>query len=480
MNYDLLVKVVAELNENLAGARINKIYQPDEHLVVMKLWNGVATFPLLLSAAPTACRIHLTDREFLNPALPPRFCQLLRARISKILSFEIANNDRVVRMECSGKQGDCVLYVELIGSTSNMVLCRKDDVVIDCLKRTTKDGSGRDCQAGAVYRLPEKNKEFEIDRNLCPPAGEQPFPWNRHAEALALEKSTTGSRQELKEQLKASVRKQLKKLTKRIENIESDLKRQSDFERNKHFGELLLANLHQVKKGMESVRLDDYYRDPPESVVIPLDPLVSPQENAQKYFQRFKKYKNGADHSRRRLEETQSEFDWLVQLEYQLDDEVERADVEEIAQELRGAGLVREKNRLHGRRTQRLSGPREATSPTGFKVLWGRNNSLNDQLSTRLLKKGDLWFHAFQVPGAHVVLKTEGRPEQVGDDDILFAASIAAGYSKLKNDTRVEVMIAEPDAVKKPKNARPGQVVVTKFRTISVEPTRIENQKKKN
>jgi predicted ribosome quality control (RQC) complex YloA/Tae2 family protein len=225
---------------------------------------------------------------------------------------------------------------------------------------------------------------------------------------------------------------------------------------------------------MTEVVLQNYYLQPPESQSISLDPLLSPQQNAEKYFWRFKKGKRGQEHSQRRLDETQSELEWLQQLDYQLKDAVKNSDIEEIAAELREAGLLKDKNRLHSKRTLQPSKPHEAVSPSGFRVLWGRNNRQNDEISTRVLKKGDFWFHVQGAPGAHVVLKVDQSQLELTDEDLSYAASLAAGYSKSREDHKVKVMITEAGSVHKPKGAKPGLVNVLQYKTLIVKPLRLD------
>lgn len=475
MHYELIVKVVNELSTLMAGARVTKIYQPAESLIVIKFWNGRATCRLLLCADQKNYRLHITEQEYLNPSTPPRFCQLLRSRLAKIVSVDILNEDRVVRISGSGKHGCCSLIIELTGKASNMILVDADGIIIDCLKRSKSDGDNRACLAGVLYALPDKGKLNEglvkKSFNSEPESGS----WNQCVDKIYINGIADNSNKDLKQQLKQTVDRQIKKLKKRAANISSELDKQKNADQLKQFGELILANVHQIKRGEESVGLVDYYAEPPETVDVKLDRLLSPQQNAEKYFHRYKKLKKGLIHSQRRFDETTSELEWIRQLEYQLDDSVKKSDIEEIAQELREAGLLKEKNRLHQRRTQHESKPFEAISPSGFKVFWGRNNRQNDTLSTRILKSGDLWFHAYQCPGTHVVLKSNGGRRLYSDEDKNFAAAIAAGYSKRKNDSRVEVILAEAEAVKKPKNSRPGLVTVQKYRTLLVEPLRIEN-----
>ncbi len=237
-------------------------------------------------------------------------------------------------------------------------------------------------------------------------------------------------------------------------------------------GDLLLSNLHQLKRGMKEVVLLNYYSDPPENISIALDPVLDGLENAQRYFKTYKKYRRGVDHHLRRMEESEEELIWLEELGYQLNDSVNKSDIEDIAEELRRVGLLKDADGFNSRRTTVASGPREAASPSGLKVIWGRNNRQNDEITTRIAKDGDIWFHAHKIPGSHVVLKASGGQPQEGD--ILFAAGIAAGYSKAKTDTRVEVIEANVKHVEKKKGSHPGQVFVRDYKVSLVAPLRVD------
>jgi predicted ribosome quality control (RQC) complex YloA/Tae2 family protein len=117
---------------------------------------------------------------------------------------------------------------------------------------------------------------------------------------------------------------------------------------------------------------------------------------------------------------------------------------------------------------------RQAVSPGGYRCFWGTGNRVNDYLTTRLCRPEDLWFHAQDLPGCHLVWKNEGRGD-VPEEDQLFAASLAAGYSRGKNDGKVAVMVTEGKWVQKPKKARPGLVTVRRFRTLLVAPRRMDD-----
>ena len=473
MKLDLIKHVVDELSEKLAGARVSKIHQPAPEILLIKLWNGKETLRLLLSAEVQKSRLHLTDRTWPNPHIPPRFCQLLRARITRIDSISVVNDDRIVQFECHGKQGSCRLLVELTGNRSNLILVDEHNVVIDVLKRITGEEGQRSLLAGENYLFPQK---LNFDGKPAPQLtikDDLELSWNKTVEKLYSSVEHTENKNDFYQQLQQTISRQIKKLLKRLPGIEKDLQKQQDFENERLAGELLLANLHSVKLGMDKIELQNYHLQPPETVIIRLDPHLTPQQNAEKYFNRYKKSRRGEQHGQRRLRETQTELEWLGQLDYQLKDSVKNSDTEEIAQELRQVGLLKDKNRLHIKRTLQPSKPHEATSPSGFRILWGRNNRQNDEISTKSLKNGDFWFHAQQIPGTHVVLKIPPGVLPV-EEDLLYAAAIAAGYSKARNDVKVEVMLAEAKSVHKPKGSRAGLVNVLQYKTLLVKPLRLD------
>ncbi len=471
MDYSLIKKIVPELNTALAGAKVAKIYQPSPDILIFKLWNGRETLRLLVSAEGEKSRLHLTEQSWPNPHIPPRFCQLLRARISRINTLQVVNDDRIVQFDCNGKGGPCRLLVELTGHRSNMVLVAGDGVIIDVLKRINGGTGRRSLLAGEKYRFPEKRGQSDEKRIERDGEGGNGTPLSRSVEKLYSEEGRARNKLDFRQQLLATIKKNITKLRKRTTRIEDDIKRQGESDHYRHYGELLLASLHTVRRDDRVVTLSDYSTDPPVDVEIDLDPRLTPHENAEKYFKKYKKGKRGLEHSKRRLAEAQAELTWLEQLDYQLHDTVKNSDIEEIAEELRRAGLFRDQNNLHKKRTQQPSQPHEALSPSGFKVIWGRNNRQNDDISTRLLKAGDLWFHALGLPGAHVVLKIPAG-QQPRQADIHYAAALAAGYSKAKNDLKVDVMQAAAKAVKKPRGGHPGLVSVLEYTTLLVEPRR--------
>ncbi|MBW6510313.1 MAG: NFACT family protein [Desulfuromonadales bacterium] len=472
MKYALLKEIITELQTQIAGARISKIHQPEAEVLVLRLWNGTANLRLLVSVKSGQQRIHLSQREWLNPHQPPRFCQLLRSRLSRIDRVQLVNDDRVVRIDCHGPKGLCFLMVEMIGTIGNMILVNQHDIIIDVLKRDSGEGSGRQLVAGKTYRYPDKPEAPIGQSQPALPLPEGYLCWSDYLDQHGNNPAAGVTPQGIQQRLRQAIVRQQKKLTKRYHKISTELERQQHSQEDRIKGDLLLANLHLVKKGMEQFTVANMFSATLEVIDIDLDGRLSPQQNAQNYFKKYKKAARGVEHSQRRLAETRLEQEWLAELLYQLDDQAEPADLEAIYAELDEAGLLKGGGGQHKKRTRQSSAPQELVSPSGIKVLRGRNNRHNDLLSGRQLKSGDLWFHACNCPGAHVVLKASPATVPVTDEDMLYAAAIAAGYSKAQHDARVEVMMATAENVSRPKGARPGLVTVKKYQTLIVAPLR--------
>jgi len=474
MKYNLLKEIITELQTRIAGARISKIYQPEAEMLVLRLWNGSDTLRLLITVKSGQQRIYLTRREWLNPHQPPRFCQLLRSRLNRIDRLQMVNDDRVVRFDCQGPKGPCFLIVEMIGTIGNMILLDQHNIIIDVLKRDRGEDSGRQLLAGKSYSYPNKpdtSTALEQPPLLLP---EGFACWSDYLDQQGNTPTAATAPQGVQQRLRQALVRQQKKLNKRFHKISTELDRQQSAQEERIKGDLLLANLPLVKKGMEQLTVANIFSDSQEMMDITLDTRLSPQQNAQNYFKKYKKAARGVDHSQRRLAETRVELQWLAELLYQLDDHPDPADLESIYAELDEAGLLKGTDEHHKKRTRQSSTPQELVSPSGIKVLRGRNNQHNDLLSGRQLKTGDLWFHANGCPGAHVVLKASTVAVPVTAEDITYAATIAAGHSKARNDAKVEVMMATPENVSRPKGARPGLVIVKKYKTLVVAPFRPE------
>jgi predicted ribosome quality control (RQC) complex YloA/Tae2 family protein len=235
------------------------------------------------------------------------------------------------------------------------------------------------------------------------------------------------------------------------------------------YGELLKANLYAITRGQSVAEVPNYYSENMETVRIPLDVSLSPSDNANKYFKEYKKTYT-AEQTLKKLTETDK--DELVYFDSVLDS-IERsttlADITQIREELAEAGYIKQttqQNRKKG--NQNANQFKEYTSKEGYKILVGKNNKQNDYLTTVLANKNDLWFHVKNIAGSHVLVLCGGN--DVSDETILKAATLAALNSKAANSSNVAVDYTPVKFVKKPNGAKAGMVIYTTNKTVYVTP----------
>ena len=346
----------------------------------------------------------------------------------------------------------------------------KVDDIIEKIQLVFESGSFRalrvewDNQVGYLPVIFEPHKFTRIDE----------YPTLSALEESRAENASKESTRFLKAHFVKVIKKYRKRLNARLSQIETDSEQNSDPDRYRNIGNLLLTNLNKFNRGDRTVEVIDYCQSPPITVTIELKKEVTPQENAEHYFKRYRKAKRAVDHLIRRTKETKLEMEWLDEVEHSLHEASNSDDLYQVQAELQTAGLLKQTKGKLGKR--KLPRPKDqilrATTPSGWKICWGKNSETNDYVSRYIMAPEDLWFHAKGVPGAHLVLKSGGNTDRVSSEDIEFAASIAAGYSKSKTAGKAEVMIAHGKDIKRIKGARPGLVKVDSYRTVLVEPIR--------
>jgi len=242
-------------------------------------------------------------------------------------------------------------------------------------------------------------------------------------------------------------------------------------------GEIILANLYRIKKGDTVLEAVDYYEPGQPSIAIELDPKLSPSENAQLYFKKYVKAKRSAHAAAQQLKETLALIDYLEEISLQLllADDPETA--AEIETELIKEGMIEETSSTKrktarsdmGRRSKQYD---QYLASDGTLLLLGRSNRQNDFVTFKAAKPEYLWLHAQKVPGSHVIVCTD---KEVSPQTLLEAATLAAYYSRNRENTKAAVDYTRRKHVRKPPQAKPGFVVYDHFQTIIVDPTKAEN-----
>lgn len=229
-------------------------------------------------------------------------------------------------------------------------------------------------------------------------------------------------------------------------------------------GDLITANLYRMERGQARLECENFYEDNAPAV-ISLDPLLTPQQNAAKYYKRYTKAKTAERYLREQMDLAKRDLEYLESVLAEIAQAETEQDFLDVREELREAGFLKKQGK---KEKSRPAAPREFRTASGLRVRVGRNNRQNDKLTLKDADRRDIWLHTQKVHGSHVILHTGGQPPT--EEDIAQAAALAAWFSQARESGKVPVDYTEVRNVKKPAGGRPGMVVYTAYRTVNVTP----------
>ena len=271
--------------------------------------------------------------------------------------------------------------------------------------------------------------------------------------------------EEAKKKLITALNGAVKKLEKRLQSINQKLLDCRDADEIKLKGELITANIYAILRGMDSFEAVNYYDENGGKIKIALDRTLSPSQNAQKYYKRYAKLKRTQETVSAQRSETEEKLNYLNSIAAHITASEELFDLEEIAEELKQIGLIKEVAK--GKKQKPKITPFRTFDIGGFRVLAGRNNIQNDRL-IKSISGGDMWLHTQGYHSSHVAIICEGR--DVPDSVLLAAAEICAYYSAGRNGTKIPVDYTRRKSVKKLPASNAGFVIYNDYKTILVEP----------
>ncbi|CAJ1224126.1 Rqc2 RqcH [Lactococcus lactis] len=528
MSFDgiFLHHMTAEL-QPLVGGRIQKINQPFDQELVLTVRSAGKSHKLLLSAHPVFGRVQLTKTDFQNPQNPNNFVMILRKYLAGafIEQIEQVGNDRQIIFHISTKDeiGDSLkiaLITEIMGKHSNIILLEKTsqkiiesikhigfsqnqyrtilpgstyiapplNTAIDPFKATDEEifedlqteqlqqklqGIGRDSK-NALTGLSVKEfheKLLTVTPSIYPndtfssiKLADEFVSFDSLSEMLDTYYADKAERDRVKQVAASVIKKiqnELKKNRDKLKKQERELLATDNAEIFRQKGELLNTFLNQVPNDKASVTLENYYTNEP--IEIALNPALSPVQNAQRYFHRYQKLKQAVKFLGEQIAKTKETIHYLESVESNL----ENADVAEIAdirEELIQTGYIKQKYR---NKKQKMLPPEKYQAEDGTIILVGKNNLQNEQVSFKLSRRGDLWFHVKDIPGSHVLITGNANPS---DETITFAGELAAYFSKARYSNLVQVDVLDVKKLHKPTGTAPGFVTYDREKTIRVTP----------
>ena len=529
MSFDgiFLHHMTKELTEQLIGGRIQKVNQVFSHEVVLQVRSNQKSHKLLLSAHPTFGRIQLTNTVFENAKTPSTFTMILRKYLSGAFIENIyqVNNDRQIIFEISSKNeiGDSMkiaLISEIMGKHSHIILIdRQSNKILESIKHvgfsqnkyrtilpgatyiappddgkanpfTTSDeklfdilqtkaslqdhfqGIGRDSasslstlslsdfKASLATPLPSIYPNDTFSAIQLSDTFEQFDTLSDMLDAYYRNKAERDRVRQVAGEVIRKVSGELDKNRKKLKKQLRELQATDNAETFRQKGELLTTFLHEVPNNKPEITLENYYTNEP--LTISLNPALTPNQNAQKYFHKYAKLKQAVKFLDLQLATTRQTINYLESVENALK-QATVTEISDIREELIQTGFIKQKH--HTNKKHKLLPPEKYRASDGTIILVGKNNLQNEQVSFKLSRKGDLWFHAKDIPGSHVIITGNPTPS---DETITEAAELAAYFSKSRLSNLVQVDMIDVKKLHKPTGTPPGFVTYVGQQTLRV------------
>jgi predicted ribosome quality control (RQC) complex YloA/Tae2 family protein len=445
------------------GALIRDIHQPSHPQLILELYRPGRPFRVLFSFANPTCRLHLLSpsRKVPKATKTQRFVSFLRAHIrgGRVVTAAQIDGQRIVRIEVKKAERSVNLWCRLWASAANMIVTDSEGIILDALYRRPKRGE----ISGGTYSVEEDiastGPRSSADRDSfsirdLPGTGS----FNQRVESYYFDLEENREASKLRNNLLTRLRREENRLLASLQSFEERMSQYRQYETFKRWGDLILSNLHALKRGDRWLTAADS-DDPHRIWDIELDPLATPAENAESYYRRYRKAKSGLknlEEERRQLLQQLDRINGRLQ-------ELERDEMslESLRQALRKTGRIRREEK------QELPPGLSFTSGP-FTILVGRNARENDALLRRHVRGNDTWLHARDYPGGYVFIRSiPGK--SIPLDTLLDAANLALLYSRGKDSAQGDVFYTRVKYLKRVKEAKTGLIIPTQEKNLHVK-----------
>lgn len=431
---------------------------------------------LLLAADHRFPRIHLTQRKqkvsqrTAEDAGITAFALVLRKHVAglRLTSVECAKDDRIIFLRF-GNEIENQLFTlvgQFTGRSRNLFLLDSAGSIIAATREQSRPGL-----IGSKYTPPPRlaealtsgNTSFSIE--IDGPGGV-----SAKLDAFFTKLIDEEELNRLAAAARSAVSSKLQKAERLARNLRADLERHGDAENWKHFGDLLLAAAASARRTPTGFVVTDYFDENLPEIEIPAEDGESPTSAAEKYFRRYSKARNARRVLAERLAGVEAEIKRLKSEAEEIESSIAAGDRDSLS--TYAAKPKKNLNKIVAAKSTKLvaTGCRRFVSSDGFEILVGKKDSDNDFLTFRIAASRDIWLHAADYPGSHTVIRRGGKAE-IPHRTLIEAAQIAAFYSKARGQTKVAVRYTERKNVHKRKGLSPGQVILSEFKTILVEPS---------
>ncbi len=471
MNNQNLEQLSAELDSALRGRRFGRFYSVAPLTFITDL-HLPSKLLLAISADPIAPRIHLTNRRLRDVEKAADKSSVFAASLRRLLqgmellSISKYANDRVLELtgrtlNDDDRESTRTLIVQLTGRSANLFIVNEDRIIIDRLRETTGEGQS----IGQAYLPPEtgavrndRGREVELKVGETVSQALDRLHTAEESRAAIAKKAA---------EARKSIQRGLKRARTLLENLRCDLGGHGEPEIWKRYGDLLLANPRATGSKDSRVTVTDYFTEGTPAIEIPIDDGDSVSVAAEKYFRKYAKARNARTRIAERLETVAHEIASLEAVIGQIDKAESDADEATIDSFLPKKAAP--KPSVKKKERTRFKGARVFKSSDGYDILVGKGSKDNDELTFRVAKSMDMWLHAADYPGSHVVVRNSSRKD-VPQKTLIEAAQLAAFYSDAREQPKAAVNYTFKKFVNKPRGAAAGLVSLSSFKTLMVKP----------
>ena len=489
--------VVAEIRPLLLGRAPGKIFQLSPSSVAIDFGLREPGF-LLLSVEPSLPRMYLIKRRVrdLEKQSSPlgQFALFLRKELSgtTLRALEKDFEDRIVRFRFVGtdelgREKERTLVAQLTGRSADLFLLDEKAVITHQARSMRRNVGATSEQLisgqeiGVTYHAPSTIKTPRLSKSehaLSETIRSGKFSSASEAADAYFTSLLSGQAFDAKASAaRSSLRKKISRQQKLLQELQKDLATHADAEQHKRIGDLLLANLGTARREGNRIKLIDYFVDDAPTIEVEIDEQLTLPEEASRRFGLYSRSKRAVTQINARIEATRAELNNLKSQERTLEEIIEEHDEASLDRFVSvppasAGGSRRELGSIPhtaGGRSKRIPGTRRYISSDGLEILVGRAAHDNDHLTFKVAKPNDLWLHASDYGGSHVVIRNPTRKD-IPHRTIIEAAQLAAHFSQAREDPKVDVHYTQRKFISKPKGAKPGLVRMSRFKNITVEP----------
>lgn len=465
MNQQVIHRVVAELQTTLTGRFFGKVFQLSPLSFAFDF--GLRGEFLFVSVDPANPRLYLIQRRLRDlekQSVPLNsFGQMMRSKLSggHLSSISHDTADRIVRLTFRIENEVVIfrrLVVQLTGRTADLFLLDELNRITAVLREHTNE------RVGQTYHPPPRSQKQSRDSLTIGP-GSPSLQLDKHFSSLDAAKIFDTRAKSIRSKLAKSIRQQR---TLR-ENLQRDLVRHGNADEHKKLGDLLLANIGTAVRKGNRVTISDYYAEGTPTIELEVDENRSLQDEAAQRFRQYTKAKRATEEIADRLAQIDIETANLEARLNRLDQIIAVRDEAGLESFEKPAPAPKSPPKKKSAKPEKIPGARRYLSTDGYEILVGRAARDNDHLTFRVAQPNDLWMHAGDYPGSHVIVRNPTRKE-IPHRTIIEAAQLAGRFSQASEDSKVVIHYTERKWLSKPKGAAPGLVRMSRFKSLTVEP----------